>query len=99
MGPESARLENLLQATNSRVASFKLGFAPDACAVALSCVRTHIRHSETEAVPRSSIVYRSHICRLELVVDDMTQKLTVPPFPDRADDAPASGRRKRRRPS
>jgi hypothetical protein len=26
--------------------------------------------------------YRCHICRLELVIDESTNKLTVPPFDD-----------------
>jgi DNA-directed RNA polymerase subunit RPC12/RpoP len=48
--------------------------------------QTRIRHSETEAAPRPGVIYRCHICRLELVVDDQTQKLTVRPFPDAAGD-------------
>ena len=48
--------------------------------------QTHIRHSETEATPRIGVIYRCHICRLELVVDDETQKLTVRPFIDLVPD-------------
>ena len=48
--------------------------------------QTHIRHSETEATPRAGVIYRCHICRLELVVDNDTQKLRVRPFPDATTD-------------
>jgi hypothetical protein len=44
--------------------------------------QTHIRHSETEATPRLGVIYRCHICRLELVIDDATQRLRVRPFVD-----------------
>jgi len=43
---------------------------------------TQIRPTEPEATPRPGVVYRCHVCRLELVVDDQTQKLTVPPLFD-----------------
>jgi len=50
--------------------------------------QTHIRHSETEATPRVGVIYRCHICRLELVVDAETQKLRVQtrPFPESTTD-------------
>jgi hypothetical protein len=41
-----------------------------------------IRHSEHEETPRLGHVYRCHICRLELVVDSVTGKLTVAPISD-----------------
>jgi hypothetical protein len=54
---------------------------------------TQIRHSATEAEPRLGVVYRCNVCRLELVMDDVTQKLAVPPFPDESVAArPASVR-------
>lgn len=40
-----------------------------------------IRHSEIEDRPRSSSIYRCHICRLELVFDEKTGKLMVAPLP------------------
>jgi len=40
---------------------------------------TDIRH--TEDTPRPGVVYRCHICRLELIRDAMTGRLTVAPFP------------------
>jgi hypothetical protein len=43
---------------------------------------TVIRQPESIAtVPRSGIVYRCPVCRLELVVDENTGKLTVAPLP------------------
>ena len=48
--------------------------------------QTNITHADTEASPRLGVVYRCHICRLELVVDVDTQKLAVRPFPDTAAD-------------
>jgi len=43
---------------------------------------TQIRPIEPEATPRPGVVYHCHVCRLELIVDDETQKLTVPPLPE-----------------
>jgi hypothetical protein len=40
--------------------------------------RTAIQHSED--LPRPSVVYRCHICRLELVSDPSTGKLIVAPM-------------------
>jgi hypothetical protein len=41
---------------------------------------TQIRHSELELKPRAGERYRCHICRLELVLDPATDKLTVTPL-------------------
>jgi hypothetical protein len=43
-----------------------------------------IRHSAAEDRPRPGTSYRCHICRLELVWDPRTDKLTLAPFPDDA---------------
>jgi hypothetical protein len=43
---------------------------------------TNIRRSEAEAAPRSGVIYRCHVCRLELLFDADTQRLAVRPFPD-----------------
>jgi hypothetical protein len=52
-----------------------------------------IRHASNEDAPRPGVVYRCHICRLELVVDTDTGKLTVPPVRnDTAADKPIHGR-------
>jgi hypothetical protein len=40
-----------------------------------------ISHSEVESRPRPGFVYRCHVCRLELVLDTETEKLTVAPLP------------------
>jgi endogenous inhibitor of DNA gyrase (YacG/DUF329 family) len=43
----------------------------------------------TEETPRPGVVYRCHVCRLELVLDATTGRLTVAPFsPDAAASDP-----------
>ena len=42
-----------------------------------------IRHSRGEELPRTDRPYRCHVCRLELVIDERTNTLTVPPSADR----------------
>jgi len=44
-----------------------------------------IRHSDIEHEPRPGATYRCHICRLELIVDAETHRLTVAPIADAAD--------------
>jgi hypothetical protein len=44
-----------------------------------------IRHHDAE--PRYGVVYRCHICRLELVLEREALKLTVAPLPSAAHDA------------
>jgi hypothetical protein len=44
-----------------------------------------IRHSELEERPRVGVTYRCHICRLELVLDTVTDKLAA--ASTRVDDA------------
>jgi hypothetical protein len=39
-----------------------------------------INHSDSEHQPRLGQRYRCHVCRLELVVDVITSKLTVAPL-------------------
>jgi hypothetical protein len=41
-----------------------------------------IRHSPVEEMPRRGVRYRCHICRLELVIDENTNRLTVAPLGD-----------------
>jgi hypothetical protein len=41
-----------------------------------------IRHSELEAKPRADVLYRCHICRLELTFDPATDRLTIAPIRD-----------------
>ena len=56
---------------------------------------TVIRHQEAvESAPRPGIVYRCPVCRLELVVDEKTGKLTVAPLPP--DTEPRDSLRKSR---
>jgi DNA-directed RNA polymerase subunit RPC12/RpoP len=43
---------------------------------------TQIRHSDAEPAPRPGVIYRCPVCRLELVVDERTTKLTVAPLSD-----------------
>jgi rubredoxin len=40
-----------------------------------------IRHSEGEVMPRPGVVYRCHVCRLELILDLATDEFTVAPLP------------------
>ena len=42
--------------------------------------QAQIRHDGDKPEPKR--VYRCHVCRLELVLDEATQKLTVAPLPD-----------------
>jgi hypothetical protein len=43
-----------------------------------------IRHSEQETTPRMGVVYRCHICRLELILDPSANKLVLAPMRERA---------------
>jgi hypothetical protein len=44
--------------------------------------REPIAHAPYEDHPRSEVVYRCHICRLELVFDSEASKLVVAPIED-----------------
>ena len=45
-----------------------------------------IQHKAFEDAPRTGIVYRCHVCRLELSADAQAQRLTIAPLaPDRKD--------------
>ena len=50
---------------------------------------TPIRHNELEATPRPDVVYRCHVCRLELVADKTSSTLVVAPL--KADDSLPGG--------
>jgi predicted Zn finger-like uncharacterized protein len=50
--------------------------------------QTQIRHADGELAPQPGRVYRCHVCRLELVVDEQNQRLTVAPFPMDNTDKP-----------
>ena len=57
-----------------------------------------IRHAENEEQPRPGVTYRCHICRLELMLDTATARLTVAPLPDvphNASDHPTRRRKNR----
>ena len=43
---------------------------------------TPIRHSESEERPRLGVLYRCHLCRIELVLDVRTDRLTAAVCPD-----------------
>jgi hypothetical protein len=49
---------------------------------------TQIRHNETELIPRPNVVYRCHVCHLELILDPNGEELTVAPLP--AEEPPSS---------
>jgi hypothetical protein len=40
-----------------------------------------INRNDPEPSPRRGVIYRCHICRIELVVDPATGKLVVVPVP------------------
>jgi len=41
---------------------------------------SNIAHSEADATPRPLVLYRCHICRLELVYDPALNKLVLAPL-------------------
>jgi hypothetical protein len=47
-----------------------------------------IRHDQEAPLPRQ--IYRCHVCRLELIVDPETQKLTLAPLPATIGDPDAT---------
>ena len=57
-----------------------------------------IRHAVSDDRPRAGAVYRCHVCKLELMLDEPSGKLTLAPLP--ADDIKdtATDRPRRRRP-
>jgi hypothetical protein len=48
--------------------------------------QTQIRHSDAEDRPRPHALYRCHICRLELQLDERTNKLALRPVSTAADN-------------
>lgn len=42
-----------------------------------------IKHSDQDANPRPGVVYRCHICRLELILDASSNKLVLAPLRER----------------
>jgi len=48
---------------------------------------TAIRHDGDAPTP--SRLYRCHVCRLELVLDESTNRMDLPPLVDAAKDMPA----------
>jgi hypothetical protein len=54
-------------------------------AVAFPACQTRIYHSLNEDRPRLGMRYRPHICRLELVLDPKTDRLTLVPFEELSD--------------
>ena len=51
-----------------------------------------IRRSETEMMPRVGVIYRCHVCRLELTLNVKGDKLTVAPLPAETADKKRSER-------
>jgi hypothetical protein len=49
-----------------------------------------IQHSDAEPQPRPGVIYRCHVCRLELILDERTGKMTVAPLPTTKDDSDGS---------
>jgi len=48
--------------------------------------QTQIQHNDLDPRPRPKTIYRCHICRLELVLNERTGHLTVTPVIDTAND-------------
>ncbi|HEY3137244.1 MAG TPA: hypothetical protein VGL29_14545 [Blastocatellia bacterium] len=46
-----------------------------------TCPACRIAIQHSEETPRPNIIYRCHVCHLELVADTATGKLTVAPLP------------------
>ncbi|HJZ72566.1 MAG TPA: hypothetical protein VKE51_12565 [Vicinamibacterales bacterium] len=59
------------------------------------CPACHIqiRHSDAEERPRVKSVYRCHVCRLELILDEVTNRLVL------ASERPDEPNERRRRTS
>jgi hypothetical protein len=47
---------------------------------------SEISHTTAEDLPRKGVIYRCHVCRLELTLDVKTNKLVITPLD--ADDRP-----------
>jgi hypothetical protein len=58
-----------------------------------------INHSPIETRPRAGAKYRCHVCRLELRMDERTNKLAVPPMEIVSDDDPTGASNQNRRTS
>ena len=52
-----------------------------------------IRHNEAEPTPRPGVVYRCHICRLELALDPDTGKLAMTAMPQEDVVKPSASRK------
>jgi predicted RNA-binding Zn-ribbon protein involved in translation (DUF1610 family) len=46
--------------------------------------QTQIEHDANMTTPRPGVIYRCHVCRLELKLDPETNKLILAPLPDKA---------------
>jgi rubredoxin len=44
--------------------------------------QTVIKDDTSVPLPRPGVVYRCHVCRLELVIDPATDKLVLAPMPE-----------------
>ena len=54
----------------------------ESCVVLWKCpaCTLSIAHSEAETEPRPGVTYRCQICRLELILDEATDKLSLAPL-------------------
>jgi hypothetical protein len=50
--------------------------------------QTPIAHDPRVLRPESNAVYRCHVCRLELVIDPATERLTLAPLEPREPESP-----------
>jgi rubredoxin len=42
--------------------------------------QTFIEHDASTQLPRLGVIYRCHVCRLELIIDPITDKLVLTPM-------------------
>jgi hypothetical protein len=57
---------------------------------------TQIQHGANELELRPGVLYRCHVCRLELVLDLKTNRLMVPPMDAALDASPPKRRSSKR---
>jgi len=45
--------------------------------------KTRITHHAHEDAPRANVAYRCHVCKIDLTLDEKTNRLAVAPLTDR----------------
>jgi hypothetical protein len=60
--------------------------------------QTSIQYDHDLLSPRPGLIYRCHVCRLELVIDPVTDKPVLAPMSDQISQSNTGVKRERRRP-